>query len=101
MKHDKNRKNYATAITIGKCTETRGRPLQALKNYKTNQCRTFVPLYLDCDGLVVFETTQSILRFQGVAVGILRGVEGGRRQVFPAIILTTTPVKSARAAHGA
>lgn len=35
--------------------------------------------YLDCNGLVVFETAQAVLRFQGVTVGILRGVEGGRR----------------------
>lgn len=40
--------------------------------YKTNQ-------YLNCNGLVVFETAQAVFRFQGIAVGILRRVECGRR----------------------
>ena len=39
---------------------------------KTNQ-------YLNCNGLVVFKTAQAVFRFQGITVGILRGVEGGRR----------------------
>lgn len=45
--------------------------------------RTTAVQYLDCYGLVIFEPAEAVLGFQGVAIGVLRRVEGGRWQIFP------------------
>lgn len=41
-------------------------------------------MYLNGDGLVVFETAKAVLRFQWITLGILGRVEGGSRQIFSA-----------------
>lgn len=40
--------------------------------------------YLDSDRLVVFETAQTVLRFQRVTVGVLRRIKRSCGQIFPA-----------------
>lgn len=49
--------------------------------------------YLNGNGLVVLETTKAILRFQGIAIGILGRVERGRWQVSAVFISAERQVK--------
>lgn len=40
-------------------------------------------LHLDCNRLMVLEPTETILRFQGIALRIFRGIQRCGRQVPP------------------
>lgn len=57
-------------------------------------------LHLDCHSLVIFEPAEAVLGFQGVAIGVLRRVEGGRWQVFPGIKRTSKGCQKVKSGVG-